>query len=179
MLWLLRLFRTFTDMEALAQTQARQAEARDGRLRELDNLAQKRQIDCALFEAERNNLRHDLDACREALEELSTEKLLLQDRLDSAIADKDNLWAAMTEALNNERDAYRMTVNHAVQKSGGGIPFPDSHSLPPNLIREPQKPGPVGRRGRLLPSEVASRQTRRYVEALHVANIDADESVSA
>lgn len=105
----------------------------------------------------------DLVAAREALDELSTEKLLLQDRLDAALADKDKLWSTMQDALDNERAALRSQVNHAVQKTGGGIPYPDAHFLPAGSVREVQASGPIGRRGRLLPSEAAQRQTGRFL----------------
>lgn len=136
--WLLRLFPAFLWMEA--------------------NLVSMR----TAFD----QLSRDLAECRAALAELSTEKLVLQDRLDAALADRDHLWNAMQEALTNERDALRMQVNHAVQKSGGGIPYPDSHSLPAASVRPVQEPGPIGRRGRILASEAGRRQTDIVIEKI-------------
>lgn len=113
-----------------------------------------------------DQLSRDLAECRAALADLSTEKLMLQDRLDAALADRDQLWSTMQQALTNERDALRMQVNHAVQKSGGGIPYPDSHSLPATSVRPVQQPGPVGRRGRILASEAGRRQTDMVIEKI-------------
>lgn len=106
----------------------------------------------------------DAARLRESLDEMSGEKLRLQDRLDAALGDKEHLWDAMQEALGNERQALRMQVNHAVQKAGGGVPYPDSHSLPPTAVRPLQEPGPVGRAGRRLPSEAAYQSTHAFVE---------------
>lgn len=135
MIWFLRLFSAFRDMEALLEMQAQTAE----------------------------DMEADLKACHSSLEDVGIEKLQLQDRLESALSDKEHLWAAMNEALGNERDALRMQVNHAVQKSGGGIPYPDSHSLPPSAARPLQAPGPVGRSGRRLPSEMGQDQTNKFI----------------
>jgi hypothetical protein len=129
-IFFLRLFRTFRELENLAQAQARAIEQAD----------------------------KELQCCQEANRELVSEKTLLEDRLDSAISDKDKLWQVMQEALDGERDALRMTVNHAVQRAGGGVPYPESHALPANRVAQPQKSGPIGRRARVLPSEMALRQ---------------------
>lgn len=107
----------------------------------------------------------DLAECRTALAELSTEKLMLQDRLDAALADKEHLWRSMNEALANERNSLRMQVNHAVQKAGGGVPYPDAHSLPAGATQPIQESGPVGRRGRLLSSEAVQQQSRKFIAA--------------
>lgn len=107
-------------------------------------------------------LEAQLEDLRRSHQDLMTEKLLLQDRLDGALADKEHLWSLTQEALNAERSAMRMQVNHAVQKAGGGIPFPDAHSLPPAQVRV-QEPGPVGRRGRMLPSETAAQTNRTFL----------------
>lgn len=139
MLFFLRLFSIFRDLEARAAMQSRTQQ-------EFDDLT-----------AEKNSLETDLGNIREAYQELTTEKLLLQDRLDSAIQDKDKLWEEMSNALENERFALRMQINHAVQHAGGGVVYADAHALPAAVVRPIQKGGPVGRSGRLLPSEIKSR----------------------
>ncbi len=111
-----------------------------------------------------NALMRETESLRTAVNELTTEKLLLQDRLEAALEDKQHLWIGMESALQNEREALRTQVNHAVQRAGGGIPYPNAHSLPANVVREPQTPGPVGRRGRMLPSEIAQQQTQKFME---------------
>lgn len=134
MLWFLRLFSAFQTMELLLERHRQSNES----------------------------LTAQLGTLREAHQELVTEKLLLQDRLEAALADKEHLWAMTQDALNAERNAMRMQVNHAVQKAGGGIPFPDAHSLPPAQVRV-QQPGPVGRRGRILPSESVAQQNHDFL----------------
>lgn len=134
-LHLLRLFSTFRDLEALADLHAR-------------NMA---------------SLDVDLKACRESHEELSTEKLRLQDRVDVAEAEVERVWELFRESLGNERIALRTMVNHATQRSGGGVPFPEAHSLPPNATPRVQEPGPIGRRGRMLPSQLAAQANAEFI----------------
>ncbi len=134
----LRLFRIFRELEARTETLIR----------------------------EKRTLQTDLTFSRAAFNEAQSDKLRLQDRLDAALADKDHLWNIMQDSLNNERNALRMQVNHAVQKAGGGIPYPDAHSLPAEAVRPLQTPGPVGRSGRQLPSEVLARHNNRAIEEI-------------
>ena len=136
----------FRDLEALAISQVERGEAYDV----LDATLKEK-------EAEIASLQTDLAEIRADHEALVNEKLLLQDRLESAIADKDRLWNQMQSALDNERYAVRSQVNVFSQKSGGGIPYPDAHSLPPESIRPPQPGGMIGR-SRMLPSEREARQ---------------------
>jgi hypothetical protein len=97
------------------------------------------------LETENRGLRLDLDRCRTSHQEVTAE-------LSAARADKEKVWAMMQEALENERLAMRTQVNHAVQRTGGTPPYQNAHSLPPN---QPQEP--VGRHGRILPSEAIAR----------------------
>ncbi len=141
MIAFLRLFPAFRDLETLVQTQAHS-------LQDLDI---------------------ELASCRASHADLLTEKFLLQDRLDAAVADKEKLWQMVRESLDGERYALHTMVNHAVQKSGAGIPFQDAHSLPPNTVAKPQEPGPVGRRGRLLPSEMLARRNQAFIDEFVLA----------
>lgn len=156
MLRFLRLFGRFREMEALVAMQARNIEECDGTYKAL--LAEKDRLAAGLAE-----LRSEIDEVCTANDQLATDKTLLGDRLESAIQDKDRLWETMNQALNGERYAYQTMVNHAVQKTGGGIPYVDAHSLPPSEIRQLQKPGPIGRSSRMLPSEGALRATNSFV----------------
>lgn len=175
LLWLLRLFPQFRKLEQREAKHCKELGA--VRIERLSDLARsesnyQRVLEGnARLEAEQFDLKNqlasaesDLDSLRNANDELTTEKLLLQDRLDSALNDKDRLWDTMQQALNGERSALKTMVNHSVQKSGGGIPFPEEHSLPANTIRPVQQPGPVGRSGRLLPSEAMGRANNSFIE---------------
>ncbi len=146
MLWFLRWFPQFRDLESLAAMQAETAER------------------CSSFQERCSSLEHDVDSLREANQELTHEKILLQDRLDSAIQDKDRIWESMQTALQGERYALQTMVNHAVQKNGGGVPFGEAHVLPATEIRKPQAPGGIGRSARALPSEIAQRATNTFVK---------------
>ncbi len=140
-LWFLRLFPQVRDLEALARMQAETAEQ------------------CRSLDEDVSNLETARDA-------LIQEKLLLEDRLTAALADKDQLWAAMQNAMDGERYALRTMVNLAVAKAGGGTPYQDAHALPPAEIRKVQVPGPVGRRGRILQSDLARIESDRFVDEL-------------
>lgn len=146
-LWFLRLFPQFRNLEALALMQAESTE-------QCESLTVTR-------------------------DELIREKLLLEDRLSAAIADKDRLWDAMQQAMDGERYALHTMVNHAVAKAGGGTPYQDAHTLPPSEIRKVQVAGPVGRRGRELPSQIAARESERFLnEYVETINPQATEKVA-
>ncbi len=148
----LRLFPAFADLEERVDIQARELYALEGvDARAGDLLRQKRHLESELADL------------RESYHTLQMEKLMLQDRLEASLTDKDRLWGAMQDALDNERYSMRMQINHAVQKASGGIPFPDAHSLPASSVAKTQQPGPVGRRGRLLPSEAAAQQSTQFI----------------
>ena len=80
----------------------------------------------------------------------------------------------MHESLDGERYALHTQVNHATQRAGGGVPYPEASALPDERVAKLQKSGPIGRRGRMLPSQVAMRAERdnilRYAEAMSSNN---------
>jgi len=124
-----------------------------------------------------DSLRTDVASLQNANQQLITEKLLLEDRLTAALDDKSNLWKMVGEALDNERSALRMQINHATQRLAGGIPYPDAHALPPNAVPPHQQPGPIGRSARILPSELAARQSRQFVTEF-VQSLDPEKRAS-
>lgn len=160
MIWLLRLFPQFRELDALVQMQAE-------KVQEFENLEAK----TTDLVVENQSLTQDISNLQEANQELVNEKLRLEDRLEAMTTDRDKLWDTMQDAIHGERYAYQTMVNHAVQKNGGGIPFPDSHSLPPAEVRKIQAPGPIGRAARILPSELAARNTSQFVQG-YVARMD-------
>jgi hypothetical protein len=102
-------------------------------------------------------------ALREDHARITAENLRLQDRLDAAREDRDRLWETMQESLRGERTAYQMHVNQSWQRQGGGVPYPDAPHLPVASIPK-QGSEPVGRQGRILPSEAVARRTAEYIE---------------
>lgn len=113
---------------------------------------------------EHDSLLTDIDNLRTANQELIAEKSLLEDRLALAEDEAAKLWQRMDEALANERFALRTQINHAVQHAGGGIPYPDAHAIPATSVPQPQRAGPVGRRGRILPSQMADAITQQTLK---------------
>lgn len=112
----------------------------------------------------------DLEAAQEANLHLQQENLRLQDRLDAGLEDRAKLWHLVEVAQHEERAAYQMHINAAWQRQSGTIPYPDAPHLPPHAVPTPVKGGePVGRRGRMLPSEMVGQATRAFVaKQLHI-----------
>ena len=86
----------------------------------------------------------------ETVQQLSTDKLLLQDRLDSVLNDRAKLWDMMQTAIENERATLQMQVNFATQQRFGVTPFPDAVKLPDSMEAS-EHSAPLGRRR--MPSE--------------------------
>lgn len=174
-LYFLRLFPRFRELEAiLTESQAAYERQSDcyGELVGVRAARDRMADEAAKLDVERCDLRNqlasaesDLDALRNANEELVTEKTLLEDRIESALGDKDRLWETMQQALSGERYALQTMVNHSTQKAGGGTPFPEANILPAEVVRKPQVGGSVGRRGRILPSQQMAAANRQFVDA--------------
>jgi hypothetical protein len=110
-----------------------------------------------------------------ALVSMEAENSQLRKQSEAMLEERCDLWnlvhdtlAKYDVAVANERAAYQMHVNHATQKMGGGIPYPDAHNLPPSAVPNPDPPkGGYGRRF-VLPSEAVAqaseRMIRKYVE---------------
>ena len=107
----------------------------------------------------------ELKTLRANYQDLTTENLLLQDRLDAAREDRTKMWDTMQECLRGERTAYQMHINQAWQKTGAGAPYPDAPQLPPHMLPKQETHEPIGRR-RVLPSEVVAQKTAEYVRGL-------------
>ena len=114
---------------------------------------------------ERDSLKTDLTFNRARLQELETENLRLQDRVDAANEDRAKLWTMLQEALGNERKALMMEVNAKWQKDYGVTPFPDAPSIPEKYENAVNAVTEFGRQGRLLPSEmVANAETKFWAD---------------
>lgn len=110
---------------------------------------------------------------QEAAAEARSEATALRQALDDARRDRENVWELVKAALSaertavaNERAAYQMHVNHAVQRQGGGVPYPEAHSLPPEATPKlDAETGPAGRMSRILPSEVYAQAAKSFIAA--------------
>lgn len=114
-----------------------------------------------LFPAFRT-LQAERDQLAASLQEITTEKLILQDRLDGVLEDRGKLWELVRECISNERTAYQLHVNIAMQKQGMNPPWPDAPHLPPNGVPQPQEP--IGRRE--FPSQRVARKTSEFIAAM-------------
>jgi hypothetical protein len=99
---------------------------------------------------------------QEALQAATSEKLILQDRLDSLMHDRSELWRLMESAVNNERAAYQMSINAQWQKQGFGAPYPEAPMLPPQAV--PQQGGGTAGIRPEMPSTRVARQTDQFIK---------------
>lgn len=97
----------------------------------------------------------------ESLQQMTTEKLLLQDRLDAVMEDRAKLWGMMERSIENERATLQMQVNFGTQQRFGITPFPEAVHLPPSAEPSAEKSAPFGRR--MMPSEMVAQRTREFV----------------
>ena len=160
----LRLFEDFRNIEASNQ---KHYEERSGLLKQVDNLnvqlAQVGNEQSSLWKLTRE-AQAERDTAQEGYLREQQERIRTQDRLDSAIQDREQLWGLVKESLAGERFALQTQVNHANQKTGAGIVYPDAHSLPMHAVPKQQESGPVGRAGRMMPSQAAAQATTRALE---------------
>lgn len=103
------------------------------------------------LETERNQL-------RETVAELQSQNLRLEDRLVAAQQDRDRLWESFQQSLQGERAAYQLHINMSMQRMGAGVPYPDAPHIPQHLAPQPSTNEPLGRRGRVLMSEVLQQR---------------------
>ena len=99
----------------------------------------------------------DLVFCRARNQELETENIRLNDRLEAANEERARLWKLAEESLANERQAYQMRANEHWQKQYGVKPYPEAPGIPENLGHQENGVTEFGRRGRLLPSEIVAQ----------------------
>jgi hypothetical protein len=97
---------------------------------------------------------------REELQATTTEKLILQDRMDAVLNDRGNLWEMVKEAIANERISYQMHVNVQWQKEGRSAPWPDAPQMPHRSVPQNNQ-DPIGRKP--FPSEAVAQQTRSFI----------------
>jgi hypothetical protein len=109
-------------------------------------------------------LEREVKTLREEHVRLTTERMMLQDRLDAAQEDRNRLWNLTQKCLEGERLAYQSHINVQWQKQGGGVPYPEAPHLPPAAVPQPSPNEPLGRRGRILPSEAVARASNAFVK---------------
>ena len=161
---ILCLFPKYRELESHLEGAVLKASAMEARAREAETAAGNDRLELKGCREELQDRNLELVNLRNAYDELTTEKLRLSDRLDSVIADKDRLWSLFETANSGLMDSLKMQVNHLNQRSGAGIPYPEAGSLPVGAVKI-QEGGPIGRRGRMLPSQAAVDQVQEFVRS--------------
>lgn len=92
--------------------------------------------------------------------EAQREKLILQDRLDSALSDRERVWKEMQIAREGELAALHTLINIEYQQRYGVAPYPDAVKLPPAK----DSGGPV--KPRLTASQAIDAQIERVIQEL-------------
>ena len=99
---------------------------------------------------------------QQELLEAGNARIIAEERLAQAVAERDRVWELAQAALANERLATRMVANYAVQSKYGVIPFPDAPSLPRDLAESvPATPQPSPF---IRGEEIAQQRTNRFVQ---------------
>lgn len=107
------------------------------------------------LEADRDATVLDL---REELQRESARNSQLEDRLNSAIEERDRIWLRLDNATVEARKAYQMNVNRAWQEAGQDAPYPDApHFRKPDPSDIPE---PVRRP--MLASEAVALATQAW-----------------
>ena len=96
----------------------------------------------------------------ELIQSLSAEKLILQDRLDSVMNDRAELWRMMETAISNERATLQMQINFQTQQKFGVTPFPDAVHLEASQSNHGPS-DPLARR--MMPSEMIAAGTAKFM----------------
>jgi hypothetical protein len=148
-IWFLRLFSQFRDLQAKLLAWQKWKEST---VKTLDEIIEKNE--------------RGISEVREAYNAEVQEHIRTRDRLDAALLDRQKLWEQMERALNGERAAYQMQINIRAQKAGEGLPFPEAYSLPDESVPKPRPTGPMGRSGRILPSQRAAQAQREVLEVI-------------
>jgi hypothetical protein len=155
----LRLFRQFRELKAdLLDAEARVAEC-EASLRDRETHDDVRIQQISNMSNERDAVARERDEIRAALQETTTEKLILQDRLDAAQESVGRLWGMVDAAQNRAYRAMESQVNYATQQRFGITPYPEASHLPPSL--EPDLESDSIVRRRMAPSELIADQKRK------------------
>lgn len=110
----------------------------------------------------------ELANTRNTVTELQHENDKLTDRVDTLLEDRKALWGSFQESLRAERASYQLSVNSAVQRSGGGIPYPDAPHLAQQQVPQPGESTSLGRQSRISISDRVNSATSQYLQSKFV-----------
>jgi predicted RNase H-like nuclease (RuvC/YqgF family) len=111
-------------------------------------------------EHELTTFRNEVQSVRDAYNDEVQDHIRTRDRLDASLEDRRKLWNMFEQSIAGERSSYQMQINMEYQSKGRGLPYPEAHSIPENMIPRVQPGGPAGRAARELPSQQAARAQR-------------------
>lgn len=106
---------------------------------------------------------HTVTVLREELQHITTEKLILQDRLDAMAEDRSRMWSLMEKSIEEMKISYQSHINVQWQKQGFGAPYPDAPQIPHHAV-PPANQEPITRRE--LPSEAQARITSNFYRSM-------------
>ena len=149
-LWFLRLFPEFRGLESQIKEILAQLYQSDTRAEQWQKEAESTA-----------NLNATL---RDEIAELKTDKIMLQDRLESALADKSHLWTLVMQSLDSERQSLRQQVNELAKGKWGTSPYPENWSPPDKLTRDPNASKEAMGRPISITSDVVRRQAMQTLE---------------
>lgn len=96
----------------------------------------------------------------DSAQQLNNQNLVLQDRLDQSIAERERVWKMAEEMRASMENAYRMQVNLDLQKQGFAPLYADSPHLPQAPHQAPENPVVPGRP---VPSQQVQRETQKFI----------------
>jgi hypothetical protein len=149
---LLKFFRLFSVF--------REAEA-DARLATANAERCKRE---ALNDREaRRSLEADHKAVCAQLQDVTTQNLILQDRMEALLSDRNRLWDLVARSIEDMKISYQMHVNEQWQKQYGTAPYPDAPQIPEHSTARPVNNPIVP--GTMLPGERVRQQTAVFLKS--------------
>jgi hypothetical protein len=111
-------------------------------------------------------LHDEIASLKEVIQDLTTEKLIAEDRLRSALDDKQQLWGLMSTSIQDMKVAYQMHINIQWQRQGLPAPYPEAPGIPPERQTAYEAPkDPVIPRPQ-IPSEIIAQYKRQIASSL-------------
>lgn len=86
-------------------------------------------------------LEADVSRLLDRVRDLETEKVILEDRLQASILDREHLWGLVMKSIEDMKIAYQMHINREWQKMGEAAPYPEApHMGDGQRFKAPENP---------------------------------------
>ncbi len=99
---------------------------------------------------------------RATVREFSNDKLLLQDRLDATLSDRQRMWDLMERSIEDMKLGYQAHLNVQWVKQGYSAPYPDAPQPPEHHVHQQVTRAAVGRPR--LGSEMVKGLTEKFIQ---------------